>query len=83
MPKFEFSDDHYRDITDLLLGIRNARAAFEAARAKPAEWDSFASEIRRGERGNAPLPSLIEEAASWAQRWWRRANARFVAEDQR
>ena len=31
MPTFEFSDDHYFQITDLLLGIRNARAAWEAA----------------------------------------------------
>ncbi len=79
MPTFEFSDDHYRALSDLLLGIRDARLAWQAAKGKVEEWDSFASEIRRGERAGAPLHTLIDEAASWASGWWRRANARLSA----
>ena len=83
MPKFEFSDDHYRDISDLLLGIRNARAAWQAAKAKVAEWNSFADQIRRGQRAAAPLPTLIAEAQSWSAGWWKRAHARHERESLR
>jgi hypothetical protein len=76
MPKFEFSDDHYRAITDLLFALRAARHAWEAARGKVAEWAAFADEIRRGQRAAAPLPVLIDEAQAWASRWRRRANSR-------
>jgi hypothetical protein len=78
MAKFEFifDDDHYRDIADLLIGLRDAKQAFEACRGKIEEWDSFSAEIRRGQYGGAPLSVLIEEVESWSQGWWRRANAR-------
>ncbi len=78
MPTFIFEDSHYRDLGDLVLGIRGARAAFEAAQGRIAawEWESFAREIHRAERAGAPLRTLIDEAESWAAGWWRRANAR-------
>jgi hypothetical protein len=86
MPKFEFSDDHYRNLTDLLLGIRDARLAWQAAKAKAGEWDALAREIKRGHHGGAPLHTMIDETQSWAAGWWRRANARNhrpAAEEQR
>jgi hypothetical protein len=76
MPQFIFEDAYYRALGDLLLGIRNARAAFAAAKGKVEEWQSFTDEIMRGQRGCAPLPVLIDECASWAARWWRRSKAR-------
>lgn len=83
MPQFIFGDDHYRDLADLLLSIRDARAAWQAAHAKVAEWDNFAGEIRRGQRAAAPLHTLIDKAASWASGWRRRANARHERESPR
>jgi len=76
MPKFIFEDAYYRALGDLLFAIRNARAAFAAARCKVDEWENFADQIRRGQATAAPLPTLIAEAQSWAAGWWRRANAR-------
>jgi hypothetical protein len=80
MPKFEFSDDHYAALSDLLFSLRDAKAAWQAARAKPGEWDALAREIKRGHHGGAPLHTMIDETQSWAAGWWRRANARHERE---
>lgn len=76
MPKFELTADHYAAITDLILAIRDARAAFEAAKGNAGEWDALAREIKRGHYGCAPLPTLIDAVRSWSAGWQRRANAR-------
>ena len=76
MPTFDLGDAYYRDLADLLLAVRDARTAFEAARAKAEEWNTFAAAIRRGQRTAAPLPTLIDEARSRSAGWWRRAHAR-------
>jgi hypothetical protein len=83
MPRFEFSDSHYADLAALVLSIRDARLAHAAAKAKVAEWDAFADLIRRGQRTAAPLPTLADEARSWASGWWRRAHARHERESPR
>jgi hypothetical protein len=77
MAKFEFifDDDHYRDIADLLIGLRDARAAWHAAEAGVHEWEIFSLEIRGGQRASAPLATLIDLAQTWAVGWWRRAHA--------
>jgi hypothetical protein len=69
-------DRFVADSAELIIELRDARAAFEAARGKVEEWENFAGEIRRGQRAAAPLRTLIDEAASWASGWWRRAHAR-------
>jgi len=74
------------DSADLLLAVRAARTAFEAARASIAEWDAFAAVIRRHQAAAAPLRTLIAETQSRAAAWWRRAHARThsrAAEEQR
>jgi hypothetical protein len=74
MPKFIFDDNHYADITDLLLQIRDARLAWQAARAGVAEWEGLSDEILRAWRAAAPLHVLIDETKSWSVGWWRRAD---------
>jgi hypothetical protein len=71
MPTFEFSDDHYREISDLLFTLRDARLAWRAAKGKVAEWNCFADQIRRGQRTGAAVRTMIA-----ASGWRRRANAR-------
>ncbi len=77
MAKFEFifDDDHYRDIADLLIGLRDARAAWRAAEAGVHEWEIFSLEIRGGQRAATPLATLIDLAQTWAVGCWRRAHA--------
>jgi hypothetical protein len=78
MARFEFSDDHYGEIADLMFCIRDARAAWHAADGRVAEWewDSFVAEIWRGQRAAAPLHTLIAQVEQWSAGWWRRAHAR-------
>lgn len=84
MATFIFEDSFYRDCADLILAVRGARAAFEAAQGRIAtwEWESFAREIHRAKRGGAPLDVMIAEAESWASGWWKRANARYSRADE-
>jgi len=76
MPRFEFDDSHYREISDLLFTLRDARLAWRAAKGKVAEWNCFADQIRRGQRTGAAVRTMIAEAESCASGWRRRANAR-------
>ena len=69
-------DQFIADSAELIIALRDARAAFETAEGKEREWISFSREIHRAQRGDAPLDVMIAEAQSWAAGWWRRANAR-------
>jgi hypothetical protein len=67
------ADDFFRDLADLVIALRVARAAWESGPAALGEWHAFGQALRSALWAGTSLPMLIEEAQSWSAGWWRRA----------
>lgn len=74
MVTFEFGDDYYGSLADLVIAIRLARSAWEAGPRQHGEWFAFSTEIRSALRAGASLPMLIERTQERTAHWWQRAH---------
>jgi hypothetical protein len=66
-------DDFFRDVVDLILEIRAAKASWESGTARPNEWRAFGFKMKDALKANTSLALMIMDVRSWAAGWWRRS----------
>lgn len=71
----EEADQFFFDAAQLVIYVRLARTAFQAAGAAPREWESLAHALRLARAEGASITSMIAFTQSFTRGWWRRANA--------
>jgi hypothetical protein len=67
------ADQFFHDSAQLIIYIRVARAAFQAAGAAPREWEALAHALRLARAEGSSISSMIALTQSFTQGWWRRA----------